>query len=97
MPGMAASASSVFVPVTASPAATTTPRGFAVVVPVKNSVFVGAVTAVIIAGHIQTAFTVILLLRIQPVVQTAGFQVVPIIGLVVTGSPSGSIFSITAK
>lgn len=74
----AASAPPVSVPAaTAAPPAamapTTTPRRLAIMVPVPVAVSVGALVAVPLAGHVS----VVSFPRVEPVVQTAGFQVMP--------------------
>lgn len=63
-------------PAAAPPAAmapTTTPRRLAIMVPVPVAVSVGALVAVPLAGHVP----VVSFPGVEPVVQTAGFQVMP--------------------
>lgn len=99
MARVATSAPFVSVPAAASPAATTpttTPGRLAVVVPVTVSFLAGAVTAVLLTGHVQTAVPGLSFPSVQPLVQIAGLQEVPIIGLVVTVGSHGLIFSFTA-
>lgn len=99
MARVTAPAPSVSVPATAPPAATTqttASRGFAVVVPVKVSVLAGAFATVLLAGHVQTMVSGASLSSIRPLVQTAGLQVVPLMGLDVLLSSSGLVFSFAA-
>lgn len=80
MARVATSAPFVSVPAAASPAATTpttTPGRLAVVVPVTVSFLAGAVTAVLLTGHVQTAVPGLSFPSVQPLVQTAGLQEVP--------------------
>lgn len=73
-------APSVPAPVAAPPAATapaTTPRWLAVVVPVAVSVLAGGPTAVLIVSHVLTGLLRPSFSGVQPLVQTAGFQVMP--------------------
>jgi len=96
---VATSASFVSVPAAASPAATTpttAPGRLAVVVPVTVSFPAGSIAAVVLTGHVQTAVPGLSFPRVQPLVQTAGLQEVPLIGLLVTVGSSGFIFSFTA-
>lgn len=82
MARVATPAPSVSVPVAASPAATAAPaaaaapRRLAVVVPVKVSVLEGAFATVLLVGHVQTAALGATFPGVQPLVQTAGLQVV---------------------
>lgn len=80
---VAAPTPSVSLPAAASPAATTpttpttAPRWLAVVVPVTISVLAGAFAAVLLTGHAQTVVVGGSFPGFQPLVQTAGLQVVP--------------------
>lgn len=73
---VAPSAPSISLPAAtaAAPAATTTGRGLAVVVPVTISLLAVAFMAVLITGHVPT---VVPFSRVQRLVQIAGLQVVP--------------------
>lgn len=93
---VATSAPSISVPVAASSAASTTTRRLAIMVPVKVSVLAGAVRIVLLTGHVQTVVPGVSFTRVQPLVQTAGLKIMPLISLVVMVDSSRLIFSFAA-